>query len=117
MSQLLPQKDHNFSVVCLLHFILIYTLRKGAWIRYSDWLRAGRPMGSEFESRKGKKFFSSPRRPDCLWGPPSPIHWVPGALSPAVKRPGLEADHSSPTSAEVNTMWIYISTPTYAFMA
>jgi hypothetical protein len=30
-----------------------------------------------------------------------PIHWVPGALSPWVKRPSREADHSAPTSAEV----------------
>jgi hypothetical protein len=34
-----------------------------------------------------------------------------------VKRPGREADHSPPASAEVKKMWIYISTPTYAFMA
>jgi hypothetical protein len=46
-----------------------------------------------------------------------PIKWVPGAVSPAVKRPGREADHSSPTSAEVKKMWIYTSTPPYAFMA
>jgi hypothetical protein len=29
------------------------------------------------------------------------IQWVPGALSPGVKRPGREADHSFPSSAEV----------------
>jgi hypothetical protein len=38
-----------------------------------------------------------------------------GDLSPEVKRPGLEADHSPPTSAEVKKMWIYTSTPPYAF--
>jgi len=31
--------------------------------------------------------------------PPNP--WVPGALSLGVKRPGREATHSSPYSAEV----------------
>jgi hypothetical protein len=31
----------------------------------------------------------------------SPIQWVPGALSPGVKRPGREADHSPPTSVGV----------------
>jgi hypothetical protein len=31
-----------------------------------------------------------------------PIQWVPG-----LKRPGREADHSSPTSAKVKKMWIY----------
>jgi hypothetical protein len=30
-----------------------------------------------------------------------PIQWVPGALSLGVKRPGREADHSSPSNAEV----------------
>jgi hypothetical protein len=30
-----------------------------------------------------------------------PIQWVPGALSLGVKRPGREADHSPPPSAEV----------------
>jgi hypothetical protein len=30
-----------------------------------------------------------------------PIQWVPGALSPGVKRQGREADHSLPSSAEV----------------
>jgi len=32
---------------------------------------------------------------------PSPIQWVPGALSLRVKRPGLEANRSPPSSAEV----------------
>jgi hypothetical protein len=30
-----------------------------------------------------------------------PIQWVPGALSLGIKRPGCEADHSPPSSAEV----------------
>jgi hypothetical protein len=35
----------------------------------------------------------------------------PEALSPGVKRPGREVDHSPPTSAEVKKMWIFTSTP------
>jgi hypothetical protein len=31
----------------------------------------------------------------------------PGALSPEVKRPGREVDHSPPTSVKVKKMWIY----------
>jgi hypothetical protein len=46
-----------------------------------------------------------------------PIQWVPGALSPGVKRLELEADHSPPTSVEVKKMWIYTSNPPHAFMA
>jgi hypothetical protein len=42
------------------------------------------------------------------------IQCVPGALSPGVKRPGREADHSPPTNQ--NT-WIYTSIILYAFMA
>jgi hypothetical protein len=30
-----------------------------------------------------------------------PIEWVPDSLSPGIKRPGSEADHSPPTGAEV----------------
>jgi hypothetical protein len=40
-----------------------------------------------------------------------------GALSPGVKRQGLEADHSHPISVEVKKMWIYTSTPPYVFKA
>jgi hypothetical protein len=46
-----------------------------------------------------------------------PIKWVSGTLSPGLKRPGLEADHSPPTIAEVKKTWIYTSAPPYAFMA
>jgi hypothetical protein len=40
-----------------------------------------------------------------------------GTRGGGVKRPGHEADHSLPTSAEVQNMWIYTSTPQHAFMA
>jgi hypothetical protein len=39
------------------------------------------------------------------------IQWVPGALSPGVKRPEREADHPPPNNAEIKKMWIYTSTP------
>jgi hypothetical protein len=48
---------------------------------------------------------------------PSPIQWVPGALSPSIKRPGHEADHSPPTSGKVKKTWVYSFTPPYTFMA
>jgi len=40
-----------------------------------------------------------------------PIQWVQGVLSPRVKRPGREADHSPPSSAEVSNEWSYTSDP------
>jgi len=46
-----------------------------------------------------------------------PVHWVPGAVSPGVKLPGHEADHSAPCSAEVEKAWSYNSTPQHVFTA
>jgi hypothetical protein len=40
-----------------------------------------------------------------------------GGSFQGVKRQEHEADHSSPTSAEVKKMWIYTPTPPYVFMA
>jgi hypothetical protein len=39
-----------------------------------------------------------------------------GAFSPGVKRLRREADHSPSTNAEIKKIWIYTSTPPYAFM-
>jgi hypothetical protein len=48
--------------------------------------------------------FSSPRHPDHCWGSPSLLsNWYRGFYL-GVKRPGREADHPSPTSAEVKKM-------------
>jgi hypothetical protein len=63
--------------------------------------------GVRVRVRVGARFVSSPRCPDRFWGPTQPpIQWVPW-----VKRPGREAVHSPPTSAEVKNKWIYTSTP------
>jgi hypothetical protein len=102
-------------------------LSPGAWLhseqnshtfsRYSDWLRAGRPRGRSSSPGRVKNFlFSTLSRPVLGFTRP-PIQWVSGALLKGIKRPGRECDHSPPTSAEVKKMWIYISTPPYAFMA
>jgi hypothetical protein len=41
-----------------------------------------------------------------------PIQWVPGALSLGEKRPGREADHSPPSSAEVKEwLELYLHSP------
>jgi hypothetical protein len=63
-------------------------------------------------------FFTTKCRPDRIcWSTQPPIQWVSGAVSPAVKRPGREANHSPLASAEVKKTWIYTSTPLYVFMA
>jgi hypothetical protein len=48
---------------------------------------------------------------------PTPYPMGTGPISPRGKHPGREADHSLATSAEAKKMWIYTSTPTFAFMA
>jgi hypothetical protein len=75
----------------------LFYLRKRS--QFSDWLRAGRPRGWSLSPGRVKNFlFSTSSRP--VLGPTQPpIPRVPGALSPGVKRPGCEADHSPPTNA------------------
>jgi hypothetical protein len=63
-----------------------------------------------------KNFLLSTSSRTALGSTQPPIHWVPVALSPGVKRAGCEADHSPLASAEVKKMWIYTSIPPYAFM-
>jgi hypothetical protein len=62
----------------------------------------------------GWEFLSSPQRPDRLWGPP--LQWVPGAVSPGVKRPGRESDHSPPPVQRSRRRGA-ISPPQYVFIA
>jgi len=40
-----------------------------------------------------------------------PIQWIPWAFKPGVKRPGREANHSPPSSAEFKNEYSYTSTP------
>jgi hypothetical protein len=72
-----------------------------------------------FRVSVGSRIFSSPRRPDRLWGSLNLLsNGYRGLFSGGgVKRPGREANQSPPASAEVKKIWIYASTPPYAFMA
>jgi hypothetical protein len=63
----------------------------------------------------GSRIFSSSHHP-ALGPTQAPIYWVPGVFSPGLERQGREADHLPPAGAEVKEMWIYTSTPPYAFM-
>jgi hypothetical protein len=62
----------------------------------------------------GAKILTSPCCAGWLWGPPS--QWVLRDLSPGIKRPEREADHSRPTSADVKKTWVSTSTRPYIFM-
>jgi hypothetical protein len=69
-----------------------------------------RTVGFRFQAgtRRDFFFFFLPSLPGL--GPiQPPIQWVPGALSPWVKRSVREADHSPPSSAEVKNAWSYTS--------
>jgi hypothetical protein len=67
--------------------------------RYSDRLRARRPG---FDSRQRQELFLYSTESKPALGPTEPpIQWVPGTISPEVKRPGREADHSPPSSTQV----------------
>jgi hypothetical protein len=70
------------------------------------------------ELSRGKGFFSSPPRPDRLWGPPSIIcNANLGVPTPRGKRLGCEPDRSPPSTAEAKNVWSYISTPQHVFKA
>jgi hypothetical protein len=84
---------------------------------YSDWLRAGWPICHSSSPGRGKIFLLSTSSRPVLGSTQPPVQWVPGTLSPSVKGPVPEADHSPPISVEVKNTWIYTSTPPYVFMA
>jgi hypothetical protein len=78
-------------------------------------LRTG-PSGFDSRQGQGILLFATASRPTL--GPTHPsIQWVLGALSPGVKRPGREADHSPHSSAEVQNAWSHTSTHPYVFVA
>jgi hypothetical protein len=66
-------------------------------------------------SLSSKLYFHQQSRPSVEPTQP-PIQWVPGALSPGVKRPGREADRSPPSTAEVKKKWSYTSITPYVPM-
>jgi hypothetical protein len=66
-----------------------------------------------FDSQRGLRIFLFITASRTALGPTQPdIQWVPGALSLGVKRPGREADHSPPSSAEIKEcVELYLHSP------
>jgi hypothetical protein len=93
-----------------------YTFNRLHGSRYRGWLLAGRPRCQSSSPGRVKNFLFSTSSISVLESTQPPTQWVSWALSPEVKRPGREADDSLPATAEVKKMWIYTSTPPYAFM-
>jgi hypothetical protein len=108
------KRDRRRCYVKNVKYILFYMYIRVCVSRYSV-----QPRGGSLSPGSCEIFlFSTSFRP--VLGPTHrPIQWVPRALSPEIRWPGREADHSPPTSDEVKNTWIYtyISTPPYAFMA
>jgi hypothetical protein len=71
-------------------------------------------MGRSSSPGRGKIFLLSTSSRPVLGPIQPPIQLVSGTLSPGVKRPGRETDHSSPTIAEVKN--VYTSTSPYVYM-
>jgi hypothetical protein len=65
---------------------------------------------------KAKFFLFSTVFKPVLVSTQPPIKWVLGAISPAVKRSGHEANHSSPSRSEAKNAWSYVFTLQYDFM-
>jgi hypothetical protein len=103
--------EEKLLLFCLQFYYFYYYY----YYYYSDWLRAGRPRGRS--SRPGGwKIFTSPIVQTGSGVHPTSYTMGTRGSFPRVKRPGREADHSPPTSAEVNKIWIYTSTAPYVFM-
>jgi hypothetical protein len=65
---------------------------------------------------KGILLFSNKSR--AVWPILPPVQCVPAALSPGVKQPVHEVNHSPPSSTKVMNEWTYTSTlPPYTFIA
>jgi hypothetical protein len=96
--------------------VILLTSRTGTAQSVQRLLTGWTTEGSEFESQYGQEcsLFTSSR--SDLRSFQLLIQWVLDAISSGVKRPGREADHSPPASAEVKKIWICTSNPPYAFM-
>jgi hypothetical protein len=69
--------------------------------------------GSRVRSPTGLGIFLFTTASKTALGPTQPpIQWVPGALSLGIERPGREADHSPPSSAEVKE-WVELYLHSY----
>jgi hypothetical protein len=95
----------------LKHYYFRSLLSRSSLVSIVTRLQAGRP-GSIFGRGMEFFFFATASRPAV--GPTQPpiqdVTRGGGALSPGVKRPSGEADHSPPSSAHAKNAWSYTHT-------
>jgi hypothetical protein len=76
-------------------------MRAGYLSQYSVWLRAGRPGNRGSIPGRGERIYPLASVSRMALGPIQPrVQWVPEVLSSAKARPGRDAKHSPPPSAE-----------------
>jgi hypothetical protein len=92
---------------CICNTLPVLICRREIQIYIHRTLRAGRPRSRSSSPGRIKNFLESHPTSFLIGTRPS---------FPGIKRPGHEADHSHPTSAEVKKTRIYTYTPPYAFM-
>jgi hypothetical protein len=68
------------------------------------WLRTGRPRSRDSIPGRGNIFLYYMTFRPALRSIQPPVQWVPVAVSPGIKQQGREADHLSPSSAEVKNV-------------
>jgi hypothetical protein len=94
-------KNLKFCVFQIVYYCYFTDTRARIRSRYSGWLRAGRRRGWSSIPGRVKIFLLSTSCRPVLGPTQPPIHWSPWAVSSQLKRPGPEANHSRPSSAEV----------------
>jgi hypothetical protein len=72
-------------------------------------IATGSGLDDQSPGRVENFFFATSSRP-ALGSTQPPIQWIPGTLSPGLKRQGGDADHSPRALAEVRKTWVYACT-------
>jgi hypothetical protein len=103
------------------HKVSILLVINNFCIKYSETIALGYGLDdrcSRFRFLAGAGNFSLHHRvQNGSEAHPASYPMVTRGSFPGVKRPGREADHSPPSSAEVKNAWSYTSTPQFVFIA
>jgi hypothetical protein len=111
---LLPKASHSEFCYCFFHLSNMWA---GIAQSVSQLATGWMTKVSEFESWWDQEFLLLLVIQTGSGVHPTSYPMGTGGSFPGVKRPGREADHWPPASAEVKKSWVYQSTPLYAFMA